>query len=117
LLVVGWCGAGEAVVHHLPSAASVAALAAGALAVSFAAAGIATLVPRHGMAFSIVYVLVDMLIGELPVSLHTLSITHQVKLMSGLTTTPYDLSSVIAIAVIPVGWLVLGARRIARVEA
>ena len=117
LMVAGWYVACDLAIGHAPTGASLAALGAGAIAVCFASAGIATLLPRHGMALSIVYVLADLLIGELPASLHALSITHQVKVIAGLSQVPSDSSAWIALAVIPVAWLTLGVRRISRVEA
>jgi ABC-type transport system involved in multi-copper enzyme maturation permease subunit len=116
LVVLAWVASCLLGLGRTPSGASIAALAAGTIVVACASAGIATLAPKYGMAFSIVYVLVDLTIGELPVSLSTLSITHHVKLLSRIWPAQPDTSSLVAFAVIPVVWLALGARRIARVE-
>jgi hypothetical protein len=116
LIAAGWYVAYDIVLARSSSAALIGALAAGAIAVSCTSAGIATLLPRHGMALSIVYVLVDLLVGELPTSLHGLSITHHVTVLAQIGP-PYDGSSLIAIVVIPVVWLVLATRRINRLEA
>jgi ABC-type transport system involved in multi-copper enzyme maturation permease subunit len=119
LVVLSWMAACTFGLGRTASTASIGALVAGTIVVACACAGIATLFPKHGMAFSIVYVLVDLTIGELPASLRTLSITHHVKLLSGLWPAQTDTSSsssLIALAVIPAVWLALGARRIGRVE-
>jgi hypothetical protein len=117
LVVLAWVATCTLGLGRTPSGASVAALAAGTIVVACASAGIATLLPKHGMAFSIVYVLVDLTVGELPASLSMLSITHHVKLLSGIWPAQTDTSSsLVALVVIPVVWLALGARRIARVE-
>lgn len=117
MIVLAWLATCALGLGIMPPTASLAAFAGGAIAVACASAGLATLVPKYGMAFSIVYVLVDLTIGELPASLHTLSITHHVKVLSGIWPAQSDASSsVIALVVIPVVWLAVGARRITRVE-
>jgi hypothetical protein len=117
LVVLAWVATCTLGLGRTPPMASLGAFVAGAIAVACASAAIATLVPKYGMAFSIVYVLVDLTIGEIPASLRTLSITHHVKVLSGIWPAQSDASSsMIALAVIPLLWLALGARRITRVE-
>lgn len=93
------------------------ALAAGALAVSMACAGIAAIVPKHGMALSIVYILVDLMIGALPTSLGKLTMTFHVGALVSRQMDAHDkLISGIALAAIAIVWLAAGLRRIRRVE-
>jgi ABC-type Na+ efflux pump permease subunit len=106
-----------------PSAVTVhacVAMAAGAAAASLIAAGIATLVPKHGMALSICYVLLfDLPVGFLPASLRQASITHNVRTLAGLDSTIADAASTAAIAMAVVAgvWLALALYRIRRLEA
>ena len=60
----------------LPPAQSTVALAVGTIVACFACAGIATLVPKHGMPLTIAYMLFfDLPVGVMPISLAKLSIT------------------------------------------
>jgi ABC-type transport system involved in multi-copper enzyme maturation permease subunit len=97
----------------MPPAHHVAALAAGTLAICLASAGIASLVPKHGMALAIIYILADLTIGALPTSLAELSMTHQ---MSELAGNDAPVTSALALAAISIAWLAAGLRRIRRVE-
>jgi len=97
-----------------------AAMAAGAAAASLVAAGIATLVPKHGMALAICYVLLfDLPVGFLPASLRQASITHNVRTLAGLDSTLADAASTAALAMVVVAgvWLALALYRIRRLEA
>jgi ABC-type transport system involved in multi-copper enzyme maturation permease subunit len=108
--IVIWTGAP-------PPALSCLAIAAGGLATSLIAAGIATVVPKHGMAFTIGYVLVDSFIGAMPFSLNTLSITHQTDLLANLGGSPLVVASpLIAMAVVSGLWGMVGFLRIRRIE-
>lgn len=73
-----------------PPVWGLAALAIGAAAVSVAATGLAMLSPRHSLAAPMAYFLfVDLPIGELPVSLTRLSMTHHVRVLAdGMAVTP-----------------------------
>jgi ABC-2 type transport system permease protein len=96
------------------------AMAAGAAAASMISAGIATLVPKHGMALAICYVLLfDLPVGFLPASLRQASITHNVRTLAGLDSTIADAASTAAIAMAVVAgvWLALALYRIRRLEA
>jgi len=96
------------------------AMAAGAAAVSLVSAGIATLVPKHGMALAICYVLLlDLPVGFLPASLRQASITHNVRTIAGLDPTIADTaaSAGIGMAVVAGVWLALALYRIRRLEA
>ncbi len=93
-------------------------IAAGTLAVCCASAGIASLVPRHGMALTIVYVLFDMMIGALPSSIANLSITHHASVLARFQSDAHALAEAgIALAVISAVWLALGLVRIRKLEA
>jgi len=72
LIVAGWVAGVVIWSQAPPSLISCLALAASGLATSLVAAAIATLVPRHAMAFTIAYMLVDAFIGALPFSLGVL---------------------------------------------
>jgi ABC-type transport system involved in multi-copper enzyme maturation permease subunit len=92
-------------------------LAAGALAVSIASAGIATLVPKHGMALTIIYVLADLMIGALPTSLAKLCMTYHVEVLASRHSSGEDvLQSALGLAAISAIWLAIGLRRIRRLE-
>jgi ABC-type transport system involved in multi-copper enzyme maturation permease subunit len=117
LLVAGWGAAMAIWSGGAPSALSCVALAAGGLATSLVAAAIATIVPKHGMAFTIGYVLVDSFIGALPFSLSALSITHQTAELANLGDAPLAIATpLIAMAVVSGVWAVVGLVRIQRLE-
>src|SRR5262245_38875832 len=101
-----------------PSLQSTLAFASGAVAVSAIAAGIALLVPKHGMALSIVYlVLIDMIIGAIPASLQTISITRQVRLLADIEHAPSLVAPAITMLLVACLWLVIGLLRLRRLES
>lgn len=113
LVVGGWVLASQLAEQALPSAHSCVALAAGGLVASLAAAAIATLMPKHGMAMTIGYMLVDLGVGAMPFSFHALAITHQVRALStGEVTSP-----AIGLVAIAAVWTALALVRIRRLEA
>jgi hypothetical protein len=117
LIVGGWYVAYEIWAGHAPTLASAVALAAGCVGVSLAAAGIATIVPKHGMAFTIAYMLIDLFIGALPFSLRELSITYHTTLLSGLSSEPPQVAAP-AISLLVLGgiWSAIAYVRIQRLE-
>jgi len=118
LIVGSWYAAIELATQAAPSAISCLALAAGAVATSLVAAGIATVMPRHGRAMTIGYLLVDIFVGLLPFSLSELSITHQVHVLARLTDdAPAIAMPLIAMAVVSGVWAAIGFVRIGRLEA
>jgi hypothetical protein len=105
----------------LPPARTIGAIAAGALAMSLVATGIATLAPKHGMALTIVYMLFfDFPIGVLPATFRELSIGHHVRVLSGLSSS-FDvgttLSATIGLVVVGGIWALIAALRVRRLEA
>jgi hypothetical protein len=118
LVVASWTLAGQAGAGSLVSLQSTLALAAGSIAVSLIAAGIALLVPRHGMALTIVYlVLIDVPMGEIPASLQSISVTRQIRLIAELEYMPKLVTAAITLAVIAGLWLTLGLLRLRKLEA
>jgi ABC-type Na+ efflux pump permease subunit len=118
LIVASWNLAMQAGTDKLPSLQSTLAFAAGAVAVALIAAGVALLVPKHGMALTIIYlVLIDLPMGALPASLQSISVTRQVRLLAELEYAPKLVTPAITLAVIAAVWLALGLYRLRRLEA
>lgn len=117
LVVGGWVAAIALSSARGPSLASCVALAAGASAASLVAAGIATVMPRHAMAMTIGYMLIDTAVGLIPFSLRELSITHQTVVIASLSSEPGALTTaVVAMAVVAAAWVAIAALRIRRLE-
>ena len=111
LALAGWVLAHLVGPHTPPSAISCLAIGLGAAVVSVVAAAIALITPRHGMALSITYLLIDSFIGAWPFSLAQLSITHHVrKLADGAP------GSAVLLLVIAAVWAVIGLLRLRRLE-
>jgi hypothetical protein len=115
LLVGGWAIA-AAVAGTAPSVAAVLGLAAGAAATSLVVAGIAVVVPRHGMALTIAYMLVDLFVGELPVSMQQLAVTYHTRVLAGLDGAPAITARPISGAANAGVWTAIGLHRIRRIE-
>lgn len=118
LLMVGsWIVAVKIGISALPSLRSCIALGGGAIAISFVAAGMSTLIPKYGVALAIIYLIVDGVIGALPFSLAELSLTHQVRVISDLySIAPSLVEPMIALVGVAGVWGTLGFLRIRRVE-
>jgi ABC-2 type transport system permease protein len=116
LLCASWWIAATAGLDTTPTALSTVALAAGCLVTSVITAGIATVVPKHGMALAIGYMLVDLFIGALPFSLDAVAITHQTRALAGVSGEPSIASGVIAMAAIAVVWGAIAVSRIRKLE-
>lgn len=104
----------------LPSAMPTVALAAGAAVIALVAAGIATLVPKHGLPLSIAYMLFfDLPVGVMPVSLAELSVSHQVLTIAGIAPDGSGdvVTAALALAVLGAVWLGVALIRIRRLEA
>jgi ABC-type transport system involved in multi-copper enzyme maturation permease subunit len=117
LIVGGWVVASEGWSGAAPSLRSCAALGAASVASALVAAGIATIVPRHGMAMTIGYMLVDTFIGALPFSLRELSISHQADVLANLDGgSPGIATPLVAMLVVSGLWAAIALSRIRRLE-
>ncbi len=118
LVVVSWhlgCALG---LEAVPPPRTHAARAAGGRAGSAIATGIAVLVPRHGMALTIGYMLFDFWIGIMPASIQNLSVSYHVTALSFPVPEGADLpTAALWLAVVAASWLGLGLWRIRRLEA
>jgi ABC-2 type transport system permease protein len=118
LTSAGWVLAIKIGTGAAPTPQSTFAFAAGGLAISVIAASIAILVPKYGMALSIVYlVIIDLIVGEIPASLQTISITRQVKLLSGLREASAIATPALTMAIVAAVWLTIGLVRLRRLES
>jgi hypothetical protein len=104
--------AGDATLRGAPP---IVAVAASALATCAAVAGIAALLPRHAMIFSIVYLLVDMALGEFDASLHLVSLNYATRSVAGLTGSSAITGAIGLVAIASI-WLAVAFRRIRRLE-
>lgn len=119
LTLAGWFVAAQIATGAPPEPSTLFAFGAGAIATSMVAAGIATLVPRQGMALSIIYlVIIDIAIGVMPVSIHEIAVSYHVISLTGLdpnmASAPH---AAIGLAIIGAVWLTIGMLRIRRLEA
>lgn len=117
LIVGGWFAAHEIWVGGAPTLTSCVALAAGCLAASLIAAGVASVLPKHGMGFTIAYMFVDIFVGALPFSLRELSVTHQAAVLSQLGDSREITTPAIMLIMASGVWSVIGLLRIQRLEA
>jgi ABC-type transport system involved in multi-copper enzyme maturation permease subunit len=120
LVLPSWLLAMQVGVETLPSAASFGGFALGALALSIVAAAIATLVPKHGMALTICYMLFfDLPVGALPASLRELSVTHHVRVIADMLDRTEETAGLAVLGCLLIGafWLAIGLLRIRRLEA
>lgn len=115
LIVGGWAIA-AGLSAGAPPVTAILGLAAGAVATSLVVAGIAVVVPRHGMALTIAYMLVDLFIGELPFSVQQLAVTYHTRVLAGMDGAPAIAAPLIGLAVIAGVWTAIGLRRIRRIE-
>ncbi|HTR50862.1 MAG TPA: hypothetical protein VMJ10_09160 [Kofleriaceae bacterium] len=117
LAVGSWVAIAYTATTRWPPGVTVRAVAACALAVSVISAGISALAPRQGMALAIVYVMFDLLLGELPASLHALSVTFHARVLASRSHYTPDVFDWLLLAAIPIVWLVIGLLRLRRREA
>ena len=111
--LVSWCAATVAWTRTAPAAASCASLLASSAAACAVAAGIACLVPRHALALTIGYLLVDDFAGALPFSVRQLTIANHAGAIAERSGTATATVAILAIAGV---WLAIGAWRIRRLE-
>lgn len=116
LVVAGWYAALAIWSPAGPTAVSCVALAAGAVATCLVSAGISTLVPRHAMALTIGYLLVDNFVAVMPFSLQELALAHQMSALAGLADDAAIVTPLIALAAIAAVWTAVGLYRIRRIE-
>ena len=118
LIALGWVVAIQVATGAPPSARSIAAFAIGGLVISAMSAGIGTLVPKHGMALSIVYfVVIDLAVGAIPASVQSISITRHVRQLAGLDDPGTLGEPAITLLIISTVWLAVGLWRIRRLES
>lgn len=117
LIIAGWIGAAVAGGEQ-PTAQQIIAFGAGTLTISLISAGIATLVPKQGMALAIIYlVIVDATIGAIPASLRDISVVRQVQLLAGFDGQVDLVKPAITLVVIAGVWLALALARVRRLES
>jgi hypothetical protein len=119
VVLASWILSAQIAWHTFPDARPCIALALGVLVLSIVSAGIASLAPRHGMALTICYILFfDSPLGILPATLRELSVTHQIRALSGLWPSEIGLSSpLIALGILAAVYGTVAALRIRRLEA
>ncbi len=121
--VVGWLLAVKIGSDWTAPPWTIVGIGSAALAISLVAAGIATLAPRHGMALTIVYMLLfDLPVGEIPASLQVLSVTHQARQIAGIAShglhpVASRVTPAITMAILAGIWLAVGLWKIRRTEA
>ena len=117
LAVARWLGIAYTATTRWPPGETIRAIAACALAVSVISAGISSLAPRQGMALAIVYTMFDLILGELPASLHALSVTFHTRVLAHRAHYTPDLTDWLLLGAIPLVWLTIGLLRLKSREA
>ena len=119
LVALSWVVAVYVGEMRFPSAQSTIALAAGALAISLVSSGLGTLLPKHGMAMTIAYMLFfDLPVGAMPISLANLSVTHHVRAVAGIVSEKTTVTEgAIGLLVLGGLWLAVAVWRMRRLEA
>jgi ABC-type transport system involved in multi-copper enzyme maturation permease subunit len=117
LIIASWIATISIALHTTPPLIMTVALAAGTVSVAIVSAGIATLAPKRGMAFAIIYILViDLSLGAIPASIQWLSVTHATRVLAGFESDTSRVSGAVAMAVLSAVWLAVAFRRIGRIE-
>ncbi|HEY6173254.1 MAG TPA: ABC transporter permease subunit [Kofleriaceae bacterium] len=116
LVVASWFATIEVWTAGAPTAISCVGLAAGSVTACMVAAGIATVVPKHAMALTIGYMLVDNFVSAWPFSLRELMLAHQTTALAGIADDAAIVTPVIALAAIAGAWAAIGLVRIRRLE-
>jgi ABC-type transport system involved in multi-copper enzyme maturation permease subunit len=116
LIVAAWSASIMVWTQAAPAAISYLALVVGGAAACLVAAGISTLVPRHAMALTIGYLLVDNFVAAMPFSLRELAVAHQISALAGLTDDAGVVTPLIALVAIAGVWTAIGLRRIRSLE-
>jgi ABC-2 type transport system permease protein len=114
-----WLASAQIAWSLVPPAQTFLALGLGAIGLGLLAAAFSTLAPKHGMALTICYlVFFDVPIGVLPAAMQEISVTHQLRTISGMW--PMDGSFVeglIGLSLITLATGALATWRIRRLEA
>jgi ABC-type transport system involved in multi-copper enzyme maturation permease subunit len=116
LVLASWVACFAVARQTAPPVDSCIALVEGSIAASLIAAGIATLVPSYALVLTIGYMLVDMFISALPMSLAELSITHQVTALAQLSNAGEMVAPLVWLIGVSGLWLVIAVVRINRLE-
>ena len=122
VIVIGcasWLASSQLAWSRMPPAQTFLSLAVGAIALSLLASTFSTLSPKHGMALTICYLLFfDLPAGVLPAALQEISITHQLRTISGMWRSDGSfLEGAIGIGAIMLVTGALATWRIGRLEA
>ncbi len=117
--IASWLAASHAAWARFAPAQTFLAIGVGAVALSLLAAAFSTLAAKHGMALAICYLLFfDLPAGALPARLQEISVTHQLRTLSGMWTSDGSfvegLIGILAIMLVTGG---LATWRIRRLEA
>ena len=116
IMVGSWIVAIAIATKAAPPALSIVAIAGGAIGISTVSAGIATLAPKRGMAFAIIYILIiDLPLGKIDAASQWVSVTHAISTLAGHETSS-PVSGGIALVVLSALWLAVAFRRIGRIE-
>lgn len=116
ILVGSWIVSIFVALHKPPPPLTIVAIAAGTLAVSIVSASIATIAPKRGMAFAIIYILIiDLPLGGIPAATRWLSVTHATRTLGGFESAS-PVAGGIALAILSAIWLAVAFRRIGRIE-
>jgi ABC-2 type transport system permease protein len=117
--VASWLLSAQIAWSLVPPAQTFLSLALGSIALGLLAAAFSTLAPKHGMALTICYlVFFDVPAGVLPAAMQEVSVTHQLRTVSGMW--PMDGSFVeglIGLSVITLATGALAIYRMRRLEA
>ncbi len=117
LMLTSWWLTVEIMIRRSPPVDTLLGLAAASLATSMISAGIAMLMPKHGMALTIVYMLSNVPIGEIPASIQIASVTHQANLIARFDADATASTGATAMAIVAGLWLAVGLWRIQRLES
>jgi len=116
LVVASWYATIQVWTSSGPTVISCIGLAAGAAAGCVIAAAISTVVPKHAMALTIGYMLVDNFIAPWPFSLRELTLAHQTTALAGIADDAAIATPLIALAAIAGVWAAIGLVRIRKLE-
>jgi ABC-type transport system involved in multi-copper enzyme maturation permease subunit len=120
LVVASWVAAVKVGPELDPTAASIVALALAITGFACVGAAIGTLVPKHAMALTVVYIFMfDLGISVLPGTLAKLSISFHMRVIADVVDKYPDSPGLAALGIGIIGgiWLAIGLWRMRRLEA